>query len=323
MKQAGCALVWCLAWGLIVAAAPRRGVQRYQSRAVAVRVDVLVTDGKKLITGLDSEDFELRDQGVVQNVARVDVEQLPLNVILAVDTSDSVKGPRLASLAAAARALISSLHEQDRAALLSFSSRVRLLSPLTPSRMQILAALERMSASGTTSLRDAAFAALSLQEVESGRTLVLMFTDGADNASWLSEANVLDVAKRTDAVVYGVYVRRTTTVRAGSSLKDEHGFIVSDPVEAIRTASVTLNAPAFLGDLAEETGGRLVEAEHNADVPGTFARTFDEFRNRYVLSYTPTGVTTTGWHRLDVKLKAKKGKVTARRGYFAELPASR
>jgi len=43
-----------------------------------------------------------------------------------------------------------------------------------------------------------------------------------------------------------------------------------------------------------------------------------EFRDRYVLSYTPTGVSPTGWHRLDVKLKGKSGKVTARRGYFAE-----
>ena len=315
MKPARSAVAFWLAAALLNTG---HAQQRYQSHGVAVRVDVLVTDGKKLVTSLNPEDFELRDQGVAQTVTRVDVEQLPLNVILAVDTSDSVKGPRLASLVAAARALINGLHDQDRAALLSFSSRVRLLSPLTPSRMQVLAALDRMSASGTTSLRDAAFAALSLREFASGRTLVLMFTDDADNASWLTEADVLDVAKHTDAVVYGVYVRRTKNIAASGSFKDEHGFIISDPVEMTRTTAITLNTPAFLGELSQETGGRIIEAEGDADLAGTFTSTLDEFRNRYVLSYTPTDVSSSGWHALDVRLKSKKGKVIARRGYFAD-----
>ena len=67
-------------------------------------------------------------------------------------------------------------------------------------------------------------------------------------------------------------------------------------------------------DLAEETGGRLIEAERDADLRGSFTSMLDEFRNRYVLSYTPTGVSATGWHALDVKLKGKRGKVTGRRG---------
>ena len=50
----------------------------------------------------------------------------------------------------------------------------------------------------------------------------------------------------------------------------------------------------------------------------TFIQTLAEFRDRYVLSYSPAGVAPTGWHRLEVKLKTKSGKVTARRGYFAE-----
>jgi VWFA-related protein len=163
-----------------------------------------------------------------------------------------------------------------------------------------------------------------LREFDSGRTLVLMFTDGADNASWLTEANVIDVAKHTDAVVYGVYVRRTKDIVGGGFVKDQHGFVVSDPLEMIRTTSVTLNTPWFLRELAEETGGRIIEAEGDADLTGTFTRTLDEFRNRYVLSYTPTGVGAAGWHTLDVKLKSKKGKVTARRGYFVDdSPSSR
>ena len=77
-------------------------------------------------------------------------------------------------------------------------------------------------------------------------------------------------------------------------------------------------AGKFLDHLTEETGGRVMFANSNKDLRATFTQTLAEFRDRYVLSYTPTGVSPTGWHRLDVKLKGKSGKVTARRGYFAE-----
>ncbi len=77
-------------------------------------------------------------------------------------------------------------------------------------------------------------------------------------------------------------------------------------------------AGKFLEHLTEETGGRVMFANSNKDLRATFTQTLAEFRDRYVLSYTPAGVSPTGWHRLDVKLKEKSGKVTARRGYFAE-----
>ena len=72
----------------------------------------------------------------------------------------------------------------------------------------------------------------------------------------------------------------------------------------------------FLKDLAAATGGRLVVAEGDRDIGAAFGRVLDEFNSRYVLTYTPAGVTGQGWHRIDLKLKRKKGTVTARRGYF-------
>src|SRR4030095_3986226 len=63
--------------------------QRFTSKTIGVRVDVLVTDGNQLVRGLNARDFELRDEGVVQSVSEVEVEELPLNLILAFDTSAS------------------------------------------------------------------------------------------------------------------------------------------------------------------------------------------------------------------------------------------
>ncbi len=271
--------------------------QQFRSGTLGVRVDVLVTNGQQLVRGLDARDFELRDNGVVQSVTEVEIERIPLNLILVFDTSTSVAGQRMHFLLQASDALLDQLRAQDRVALLSFASRVRLLAPLTPSRDQIRGALSTLEAKGATSLRDAAFAGLALREDDPGRTLVLIFSDGEDTSSWLKMPAVIESAKRTDAVVYAVALaERRPSLLAGNG---EY-------------------AGKFLDNLTEESGGRVIFATSSSDLRDTFTRALAEFRDRYVLSYSPSGVSSTGWHRLEVKLKSKAGKVTARRGYFAE-----
>jgi len=281
--------------------------QRFRSGTIGVRVDVLVTQGQELVRGLNAGDFELRDEGVLQKVSEIEVEQIPLNLILAFDTSGSVAGERMHSLVQAGESLLDRLRPDDRVALLSFATRVRLLAPLTPSRQQIHGAFATLAAQGATSLRDAAFAALALRETDPGRTLVLIFSDGTDTASWLRAPAVIDAAKRTDSVVYAVALAEYRPV-----LNISGGRIIQHSTTTVQEAG------KFLEHLTEETGGRVMFANSNKDLRATFTQTLAEFRDRYVLSYTPTGVSPTGWHRLDVKLKKKSGKVTARRGYFAE-----
>ena len=291
---------------LIVVAVLHANAQRFRSGTIGVRVDVLVTRGQELVRGLNAADFELRDEGVLQQVSEIQVEQIPLNLILAFDTSGSVAGDRMHSLVQAGQSLLDRLRSEDRVALLSFSTRVRLLAPLTPNRQQIHEAFATVAAGGATSLRDAAFAALALREDDPGRTLVLIFSDGADTASWLRSPAVIEAAKRTDAVVYAVALAELRPVRMVTNTDSRITF------EAVQEAG------KFLEHLTEETGGRVMFANSNKDLRATFTQTLAEFRDRYVLSYTPAGVSPTGWHRLDVKLKEKSGKVTARRGYFAE-----
>lgn len=290
------------------------GQQTFRSRAEAVRVDVLVADGTRLVSGLTAADFELRDAGVIQSVKEIEVEQLPLNVMIALDTSGSVAGPRLQYLVNASGALVDGLLPKDRVALLSFSSRVRLLAPLTPSRDRIRAALGAMKGAGTTSLRDAAFAAFTLREDDPGRTLLLLFSDGADTSSWLGASEVIEAAKRTDVVVYPVGIRQVVNV--GVARRPLTGQFESAP-RSDWTVKLEQSGK-FLNDLAEATGGRVMLAGADADLRDTFVGILAEFRHRYVLTYEPTGVPAAGWHPIDVKLKGKRGKITARRGYFAQ-----
>ncbi len=263
-------------------------------------MDVLVTNGNKPVRGLLASDFEVRDSGVLQDVRQIEVERIPLNILLVLDTSGSVAGPRLSSLLSAGRALVEGLRPADRVALLSFGTRVRLLSPLTGDRRTILTAFDRLLGEGATPLRDAAFAGLALREADPGRTLMLLFTDGADTASWITAAKVMEAARRTDVVIYPVGIRHQPGMGTTG------------------TATERELANRFLHSLADTTGGRVMMAGGNADLRPVFVAALAEFRDRYVLSYEPRGVSVAGWHPLDVTLKGKRGKVTARRGYFAQ-----
>ena len=74
---------------------------RFTSGVDLVRVDALVTDGRHGITGLTSDDFELRDNGVLQTIDAIAIESLPLTVTFVLDTSGSVAGDKMVNLASA------------------------------------------------------------------------------------------------------------------------------------------------------------------------------------------------------------------------------
>jgi VWFA-related protein len=263
----------------------------FSSRVEAVRVDVLVTekDGGKAVVGLGPADFEILDNGVLQQVDLVSFEQIPLNVILALDMSDSVAGERLDHLRDGGRAVLTGLKSDDQGALVTFSHLVLLDSGLTKDVGMLQKALDEAEASGNTALVDGSYAAMMLGESDVGRALLIVFSDGVDTSSWLTADAVLDTARRSDAVVYGV------SSGAGG------------------------NEP-FLRDLSELTGGTLFKVESTKNLSATFVRILEEFRHRYLVSYTPRGVVKDGWHRLDVRVKSRRATVKARPGYLAQIP---
>jgi VWFA-related protein len=258
----------------------------FTSRLEAVRVDVLVTDRNEVVRGLDPADFDVRDNGVPQTVDLVSFQQIPLNVILAFDTSESLKGDRFEDLQKASRALLGRLTSDDKAALLTFSHVVSVRQPLTSNLATVRDGLDDTLPSGDTALVDGTHTAMLLEQSDGGRNLLIVFSDGLDTASWLPPQRVLDSARRSDVVVYVVAAR---------DAEDSE----------------------FLDHLTKLTGGGLVKIRSTKDLSATFLKILDEFRNRYLVSYSPTAVTKDGWHRLEVRLKGRRGTVKARAGYQA------
>ncbi len=185
----------------------------FSSRVEAVRVDVLVTDNGQFVGGLGPRDFDVRDNGVEQRVDLVGFEELPLNVVLALDMSESVAGDRLVNLRAAGGAVLAGLMGDDQAALVTFSHIVELGSGLTKNVQAIRTALSHASGSGDTALIDGTYAGMTFAASDARRTLLIVFSDGLDTSSWLSADRVLDAARRSDVVAYGVTVAVAGEVR--------------------------------------------------------------------------------------------------------------
>lgn len=255
-----------------------------------VRVDVAALRGGEPIGGLKAEDFEVRDNGVRQRVEAALEQEVALAATLVLDLSASVYGERLLGLREGAVAFIDGLTPKDRAALVCFSDQVSLRAEPTADFARVREVARTVEGSGTTALRDALFSALLLSSEGGHRTAVVVFSDGIDNMSWLSEDAVVETADRSDAVVYAL-------------------------VAPTPAGTVAANRN-FLRRVVSTTGGQLWDTASGADLRATFHSALQHIRSRYLLSYVPTGVATAGWHKLEVKGRRKGAKVLARRGYF-------
>jgi VWFA-related protein len=277
--------------------------QTFRSGVDVVRVDALVTDGRKPIGGLTAGDFELRDNGVVQPLDSVALEALPLSVTFVLDTSGSVAGDKMRHLYDAVDAILQRLRDEDRAALVTFSHRVWLRTP----PISDFAALRRMmvaaAAGGGTALHDAVYTALVASEAQDSRALLLVFSDGLDNMSWMGADVVERAARRANAVVYGVAVAAAS------------GYRTDARDRTVPFATYARGQTDFLDKVADATGGRVVKADSIDTLRAAFDDILTEFRTRYVLTYSPRGVSGPGWHAIAVRVKGRNADVKARAGY--------
>lgn len=274
------------AWILVAAmTATLTAQQKFTSRVESVRVDVLVTANGRPVEGLTAEDFDVRDNGAVQRAQMIGAGTLPLDVTLALDMSSSLEAERLDALRRAGNLLLNGLTSEDRAGLLTFSHAVTRRQEMTPDHARVRSALAATEPGGGTSLADALYVGMTMSEAGGRRPLLIVFSDGIDTTSWLSADDAITAAKRLETVAYAV-----STARAGDT-------------------------PRILHDITSQTGGNLLQVT-SRDLEASFVKILDEFRQRYLLSYTLPSAPTPGWHRIDVRVRKRGMNVKARSGYL-------
>lgn len=264
----------------------------FRANADAVAVDVSVRRGNRPLLGLSAADFDVIDNGVAQEVADVSYGKAPIDLTVALDVSLSVSGRTLDDLRRALVQLMRDLQPADRLKLILFNARVARVVDFTTDVRAIERAVQSATAGGGTSLFDAISVALISASDPDRRQLVVVFTDGLDSSSTTDYDVLLDVAKRTHAMVTLLTPAANDAETNGS--RERH---------------------IALGRLAAETGGWTMSTS-GADLSGDFKNVLDEFRSTYLLHFIPRGVERRGFHTLSISVKRPAVMVRARRGYF-------
>ncbi len=278
-------LVAVVASALAVAQNPSPQVFRAATHAVAL--DVAVFDAGRAVAGLGKEDFEVFDNGVPQAVSAAEFNLLPIDLRLVFDTSGSISEDDLDRYLRAMRLVADTLAPQDRFEVITFNSRIA--DATSRQQPPVAISIQRGGPDGTAFFDAVSLAMVTVPALDR-RRIVIVLSDANDNASFFDEATLLDVARRTDAVVYTIL-----PAAAGG-----------EPVSVARLQALSL-----------VTGGRLIRARHERLTGQAVATALDEFRHSYVLRYTLDGVPLAGWHTLEVKVRGgSRYLVRARAGYI-------
>jgi Ca-activated chloride channel family protein len=285
------AAIGVLALGFSLAA--QEPTFRSGSRVVPSYVTVVDADNR-LVTDLTRDDFEVYDNGRLQEITIFDNEVRPFTVVVMLDTSVSMTD-RLNDLNAGAEQFLMRLLPHDKATVGAFNDKIEFASTFTNNRDSLISALKRLDFGNMTRLYDAVHASLDELERIEGRKVILLFTDGADFGSKLGSGKALERARDGEVMIYGI----------GLETEFFNGQMV-----------VRSKPDSILNRFANETGGGYFDLRKGADLNSAFTRVAQELRSQYLLAFSPAALDGKV-HRLEVRMKRPGLKTRSRRSYVA------
>jgi VWFA-related protein len=311
----------------------------FRAAVDTVVVDVVVRDGGRAVTGLRIEDFRLTDNGVQQRVESVDAISVPIDLTMIVDLSGNPRSPwqdapsvatRIGELEQEVQDVARSLRPEDRVRILGIDRQVVHVAPFRPASSA--ARIPNLQVDGLPALFDTLATALIHGTEPARRHVVIARTKGFDGISAVDAAAVKALAERSDALLHiAVMESALDNEQALSAFQCQfmglcwatRSFWVPHwrPLVGGLPLHALLPDGEVVASGAEATGGGLHQAS-GLTVPsltGLFRKTIEEYRNSYVLRYTPQGVPMEGWHAIDVRIQGSKSyRIRARPGYFVE-----
>ena len=300
-----------IALALLILAAPAQPLS-FGASVESVYVDVSVSRRGEPVLGLTARDFELKDNGERQTIQLATTDPMPPTTLLVLDVSGSVAGETLDRLRQGAESVTRALHPGDGLGLITFNETVALRAAPSSDRSAFRGALLSIQAGGATSLYDALYAGAVLGS-QRGHSLLVLFTDGEDNASWLSIRDVERALGTSNILVQVVGVTPAETIVAAGNLR--LGPWSTRP-QGSGSRSPAARRVAELTSLAEATGGRFWQAGSTRELSSAFESMLAALRTRYVLRFDPASQRRPGLHKLTVKLRGRRGEVHCRKSYF-------
>lgn len=272
-----------------------------------VMVDATVkTKAGQIMANLKKQDFELREDGVVQKLDVFSRDELPLNVALVLDLSDSIE-PFLGPLRQAANTALSALKPDDEVALFTFSTEAELRVPFTADKSLIGQQISAFHTGGATNINDGIFVAAKylLNAPPKGRRVTILISDdvGTD-AGGQGTRDIVTESIAADTVLYNLKIP---------------GY---NPPGTLFAASL-IPGLVNIHKVMDATGGELFDVQDVAHLDTVFRALIERIKTRYTLGYYTQATAALGKpHKLDVRLASSFGKkgrdyvILSKSGYY-------
>jgi len=293
-----------------------------------VMFPVTVRDSNgRFVSALTRNDFRVYEDNSLQPLSDLALRQVPVDVVLMVDSSSSV-AKNLDDFRRAAQGFVARLQEDDRISLIKFDDRIELLQDWTKSRFQFQRALNRIEPGMFTRFNDALMLASKEQfgANTKSRRAVIILSDGIDNGRGTTTLEgALQALIRAQVAVY--IVSNTEISRAAKQAEIDtllNGSDASVKFNQLRIDTLRLGLQALdqsernLAQLALATGGRLYKPQSFDALESTYAEVADELRHQYALYFTPLNKSRDGsFRRVRVETTNPAFRSHTRVGYFA------
>jgi Ca-activated chloride channel family protein len=253
----------------------RRVVQTVRTKGVnfaesvnvdAVQVTVTVMDRGHYVKGLTQPAFHVWEDGHPQTIAHFESQDVPLDLVVALDISGSMTAA-MPKLKQAAKEFVSAVSSKDRVTVLGFNDNIFTLARRSTDVAEREDGIDQLAAWGATALYDVIITGVDMLGHQGGRKALIAFTDGEDEGS---RARIEDVEQRlqaSDVTLYMIGQGRGTSL---------------EPLKKI------------MRRLSEPTGGRALFTEKIEALHDSFAELLDELSNQYLLGYAPTNTRRDG-----------------------------
>lgn len=297
-----------------VAQQPESAAPVFRSSTNMVALNVTVLDARKqFVPGLTQTDFAVFEDGVLQEVRFFEARDVPVDLIVLIDTSSSMRD-KMSVVHEAAIGFLKTMKQGDRGAVVAFNDGVEILQPLTPDFAVLEQAVRSTIAKGSTSLHNALYIALKeFGRAATGggdlrRQAIAVLSDGEDTSSLISFEDVLALARKSGVSIYTIGLHSKYSPARGNGGTTARFFTTSD---------------FALKSLAQETGAQSFFPLQIAELKGVYASIAQELASQYSIGYSSANGRLDGrYRRIVVRITDRPElSLRTRSGYTA--PAER
>ena len=277
--------------GRIVASSRTKGLDQVEKVSVdVVQVTAVVTDHGRFVSGLDQKVFRLLEDGVPQTIGHFSSEGSPLEIVVAIDVSESMT-LAMPQLKNSVKKFLNALGAKDQVTLAAFNDTMFTLTNRTTNAQQRTKAVDRLRAWGGTALYDVIIRGVQQLSKQPGRRVLVVFSDGDDRTSHATINAVEQAVRANDATLF--------MVALGRGVKEAQ---LKSGIER----------------LVELSGGRALFVERSDQLDEPFADILEELSNQYIIGYESKNTARNGrWRELKLEIPGSNYSVRARQGYRA------